>query len=147
MVFVNLFFYILQILNERENFVSKMSTWQFKIIQTFIEGQRGSHLLSKEIFQSTYELLLTKLESWTPDVIGEIKQYLCAPTIAHLHHTTVDKLYKLGSIISFYDLPINVFNCVNFLGKANYIQMLIENENIGLETKTLEFIYKILNTN
>lgn len=94
-----------------------------------------------------HELLLTKLENWTPDVIGEIKQYLCAPTIAHLNQIPLDKLYKLVSIISFYDLPLNVFNCVNFLGKANYIQMLIENENIGLETKTLQFIYKILNTN
>lgn len=75
------------------------------------------------------------------------KRYLFSSNTTFLQESTGDISSKLSTLITFYDLPINVLNLVDLGGQLNYLRMLVEFKKLGLDTHTIQCIFKVLNVN
>ncbi len=79
--------------------------------------------------------------------IACMKRYLFSSNTAFLQEASSEISCKMASLITFYDLPINVLNLVDLGGQLNYFRMLVEFKKLGLDTHTIQCIFKVLNVN
>lgn len=73
-----------------------------------------------------------------------MKRYLFSSNTTFLQETNVETSAKIATLITFYDLPINILNMVDLGGQLNYFRMLVEFKKLGLDTPTIQCIFKVL---
>lgn len=76
-----------------------------------------------------------------------IKRYLFSSNTTFLQEYNGDIAAKIATLITFYDLPINILNLVDLSGQLNYFRMIVEFKKLGLDTHTIQCISKVLHTN
>lgn len=87
------------------------------------------------------------MERWTDEQNLLLKQYLFSSNCNFLQDSSINDLNIVASLITFYDLPINVMNCVDVgTGPLNYFRMLIELKKLNLDSCTIQCVSRILNS-
>lgn len=76
-----------------------------------------------------------------------MKRYLFSSNTTFLQDANSETSAKMATLITFYDLPINILNLVDLGGQLNYFRMLVEFKKLGLDTHTVQCIFKVLNVN
>lgn len=76
-----------------------------------------------------------------------MKRYLFSSNTTFLQESNSETSAKMATLITFYDLPINILNLVDLGGQLNYFRMLVEFKKLGLDTHTVQCIFKVLNVN
>lgn len=76
-----------------------------------------------------------------------IKRFLFSSNTTFLQESNCGISLKMATLITFYDLPINVLNLVDLGGPLNYYRMLVEFKKLGLDTHTIQCIFKVLTFN
>lgn len=101
-------------------------------------------LLSPEILKSFSSRLYTAMERLRVQQATSLKRYLFSSDTTFLQESSYDTATKLANLITFYDLPINILNLVDLGGQLNYFRMLVEFKKVGLDTHTIQCIFKVL---
>lgn len=108
-------------------------------------------MLSTEHLKSLASILQTRMEKQIIEQKALIQRYLFSSNVSFLQEISpVATLQKAAALITFYDLPRNVLNCVELSGseqQLNYLKILIELRKLNLDVKTIQIIAQIVQQN
>lgn len=126
--------------------------WQFKILSSIFERSAGSNgsrqmLLSPEIMRSHLDRVDLRMTAWSAKHRELLQQYLFSSSCAFMHECDGATLATVAALITFYDLPVNVMNCIEVggAGPLNYLRLLSEGRKMRLATHTMLCMMRCLN--
>lgn len=77
----------------------------------------------------------------------KIQRYLFSSNITFLQEVLqIPILRSVAALITFYDLPMNVLNCIELSGsqgELNYLEMLIELKKLKIDTNSVQIITQL----
>lgn len=125
--------------------------WQFKILASIFQRATpttSSHmLLSPEIMRSHLDRISLRMTAWSTKHRTLLQRFLCSSSCTFLSESDAATLAHIAALITFYDMPVNLMNCIDVAGGGplNYLRLLIEGRKLRLATHTLQCIWMCLN--
>lgn len=123
--------------------------WQFKLIASILRNRKQNILLSTENLRSLTQRVTTQMERWAAEFTVPLRQYIYASDCSILQNMQLSTLHHLAVLITFFDLPVNIMNCVDINAneqQINILHLLIAFKHLNLSSVTVQCIYNILGT-
>lgn len=125
--------------------------WQFKILSSIFQRSTlvtsSNMLLSPEIMRSHLDRITLRMADWSTKYRTLLRQFLCSSSCTFMYESDKTTLAHMAALITFYDMPINVMNCIDVSGGGplNYLRLLNEGRKLRLATHTLQCMWRCLN--
>lgn len=126
--------------------------WQFKILSSILQRSSPTTtssqvLLSHEIMRSHIDRIALRMASWSTQYRTLLQRFLCSSSCIFMYESDPSTLAHMSALITFYDMPINVMNCIDVVdaGSLNYLRLLNEGRKLRLATHTVQCMWRCLN--
>lgn len=140
---IKYFQHVLRLTSERLNF---NDIWQLKLISSYLQNYRKSHILfSKELISSYIEQFHTFVENCRQQLAVPLRQFITSRDFeSHIvANLSMPEVSRMIAVVIFYQLTPNLLNIIS-QRPINYLGYIREFQKLQLDPTTTQCLLKVL---